>query len=431
MRIRQLRIKNFRRFEDVKFDFMPDFNLLVGINGSGKTSLLKAVISVLATPILGTSAASNWPHVDDDNARLALLETGGRVRFEKCYPLWLEADGDVFGKSREWWVSKDGPASQVGFEHTIYTAIADESAKIAQTGVGALPVVAFYSAARNWKSTNVTPDQAVQSQESRFDAYRSWSDASLDMKGLETWIIGKSLERLQSIAEKPSVPDEGQPDELALVNSAIAEALPGARGLRFDMKYRRLVLDWDKAPLVPFDTLSDGQRGVCALIADIARRMCLLNPHLGESVLTRSPGIVVIDELDVHLHPAWQRRICGVLRSVFPSVQFIAASHSPQIIGELEPESVLLLKDGYALGHPERSIGLTSGQVLEELMGSDSQSKPVAEALTRIRDALDNSDLDSGQTQLDTLRKKVGMIPDVLELQSSIDSLRLLGGEQN
>ena len=77
------------------------------------------------------------------------------------------------------------------------------------------------------------------------------------------------------------------------------------------MKYRQLMLDWTQAACALFDTLSDGQRGMVALLADIARRMCLLNPQLGDAVLSDTPGVVLIDELDLHLHPAWQRRLPG------------------------------------------------------------------------------------------------------------------------
>lgn len=429
MHLHTLRVRNFRCFEQEVFEFQPQFNLLVGVNGSGKTSLLKAIAAGLATPINGLGKSVNWPHADEANARLALVELQGRVRYERSYPVRLELDGELCGSARSWWLEQPGPGSQPKWEHTIFSAIADEAARIAQGGQGVLPVAAFYSAERQWRLKGVGADTAVRHQDSRLDAYASWFDAALDMKGLETWVIGKSLERLETESGSGDVGNGGALDELGLVNRAVALAIPGAKGLRYDIKYRRLVLEWKDADPVPFETLSDGQRALAALVADIARRMCLLNPQLGARVLDDTPGVVLIDELDMHLHPAWQRRVCGVLKTAFPCIQFVAASHSPQIIGELVADEILLMKGGKVVGHPERALGLPSSEVLAEIMGTEPQNAEVADALRRIHQALDNEQLDVAEREIVALESKVGAIPDVLEVRSELDSLRWLGEE--
>lgn len=426
MRIDHLKVQNFRCFEQAEFNFSPRFNLLVGVNGAGKTSLLKAVVAALATPLNGLQQGVVWLHADDSTARLALVELQGKARFERCYPVRLDVAANVCGLPRSWWMTKDGPASQVGFEHTIYPVLADEAAKIVQGAQGALPVAAFYAAERQWQLTGVGADTAVRQQESRLDGYRSWSNAALDMKGLESWVIAKSLERLEAVSGAGVTLSDGPLDELTLVNRAVAQAVPGSTGLHYDIKYRRLVLGWKDDTPVPFENLSDGQRTLAALVADIARRMCLLNPQLGDKVLEDTPGVVVIDELDMHLHPTWQRRISGLLMNTFPSVQFFASSHSPQIIGELGPEYIRLMRGGKVLGHPERSLGLASGEVLEELMGSQARNPGVEKELRVIRQAIDDDALAQAQTLLDTLKTRVGEIPDVLEAQSAISSLNWL-----
>src|SRR5262249_11163480 len=139
------------------------------------------------------------------------------------------------------------------------------------------------------------------------------------------------------------------------------------RGLKYDLRRRSLMAVFETA-FMPFANLSDGQQGTIVLIADIARRMCLLNPHLGQDVLTRTNGLVAIDELDVHLHPAWQREILHTLRRSFPMIQIIATSHSPQMVGGLQPFEICILKDG-RFEHPQTSFGLDSSSVLEEVMG--------------------------------------------------------------
>jgi predicted ATP-binding protein involved in virulence len=425
MRINELKIRNFRCFEDATFKFAPQFNLLVGVNGSGKTSLLKALVAAVATPFMAVRhLSSGWPHVKEEDTRFTLLVMQGRSRYEQCYPVRLEIQGELCGQPRNWWVAKEGamsPGSVPLFEHTAYSVITDAAAHIAQTQQGALPVMVFYSAQRQWQFAGVSPEKAATQQDSRFDGYQAWNDAALDMKGLETWVIAKSLERLEASAEGES---DRSDDELALVNSAIVKAFPDAKGLRYDTRHRRILLEKLTGEPVPFNALSDGQRAVCALVADIARRMCLLNPQLGSDVMVKTPGVIAIDELDMHLHPAWQRRIAGVLKETFPLVQFFAASHSPQIIGELPAHEILLLRDGHLVGHPERALGLDSDDVLTEVMGAPAQNTQLTQALTDIRHALEDEKLDEAQQHITRVSDQFGNIPDVLEVQAALKSLR-------
>ena len=144
------------------------------------------------------------------------------------------------------------------------------------------------------------------------------------------------------------------------------------------------------------------------------------DPLLGE-------GVVLIDEIDLHLHPRWQRTVVASLERTFPNCQFIITTHSPQVIGELATESVMLLKDGAFLGHPERSLGLDSGEVLEEIMGSEAMNQEANDELRVIRRAIDDDDLGRAQVLLDKLKVRVKELPAVLEAQSAIDTLGWLG----
>lgn len=427
MRIDRLRIRNFRCFESATVEFSPGFNLFVGVNGAGKTSLLKAVTASLATPLNAIGLGVSWLHSQEKNARLALLKLDGKVRYERCYPVRLDVEGEVAGRPRQWWLEESGPGgNQTKWEHTIYSALTELAASIAQGGPGALPLLAFYTAERQWQLNGIRADMAVQQKESRLDGYKSWQDAALDVKGLETWVVAKSLERLETAAQDGQPLSGGTLDELDWVNQAVSHAVPGAKGLRYDIKLRSLVLDWNHGDPVPFDTLSDGQRGVAALVADMARRMALLNPQLGDKVLSQTPGVVLIDELDMHLHPAWQRRLPGVLKSIFPQVQFIVASHSPQMMGELLPEEVWLMRGSEIMGHPETALGLSSNEVLEGLMATESRNVEVDEKLVHIRQLIDADLIQQARSLLVALQTRVGDIPEVLELQAAIRSLEWL-----
>ena len=125
-----------------------------------------------------------------------------------------------------------------------------------------------------------------------------------------------------------------------------------AAEVRFDNKRLEVVVEFKDGGLQPFSHLRDGQRSVAALAGDIAMRMAQLNPHLEEKVLLETPGIALIDEIDLHLHPKWQRHIVEDLRCAFPLVQFVATTHSPFIIQSMR-EGELLMLQGQPVPHLE------------------------------------------------------------------------------
>ncbi len=163
-----------------------------------------------------------------------------------------------------------------------------------------------------------------------------------------------------------------------------------------------------------------------ALFADIARRMCILNPHMGKDVLRNTSGVVIIDELDIHLHPAWQRSIVSALRQAFPKVQFIAASHSPQIIGSLKPEEVIVLHNGDP-SHPRVTYGLDSSSVLEEVMGVTQREPEIEDLLSELFSTLEDNDLEKAKSQLEDLKKKAPDLPEFAGAEALIRRKEILG----
>ncbi|ETW94960.1 MAG: hypothetical protein ETSY2_48875 [Candidatus Entotheonella gemina] len=102
-----------------------------------------------------------------------------------------------------------------------------------------------------------------------------------------------------------------------------------------------------------------------AMVADIAYRMARLNPHLGPEVTRKTPGIVLIDELDLHLHPKWQRSVVNALKRTFPRVQFVATTHSPFIIQSLQPGELIHLGHEQISEYADQSIE----DIAEDVMG--------------------------------------------------------------
>ena len=154
------------------------------------------------------------------------------------------------------------------------------------------------------------------------------------------------------------------------VQYSLQEELEPGQQVLYSSRYGELALKNPDGTVINFSALSDGYRNVIKIVTDIATKMCILNPYLGKETLKMTPGVVVIDELDLSLHPTWQRRIVDILKNLFPKVQFICATHSPFIIQSLEPGELItldtILDEEY------------SGQSIEDI-AEDIMNVPIAQ----------------------------------------------------
>ena len=174
-----------------------------------------------------------------------------------------------------------------------------------------------------------------------------------------------------------------------LENYTHLEAIDGAKTKTV------VLLGKDEKPL-DIKQLSDGERGLLALVFDLTRRLSLANPKLDDP-LRDGEAVVLIDELDLHLHPRWQRTVIKKLTKTFPNCQFIATTHSPQIIGECDPAGLILLtkENGKVVvtqgGH--QGFGLDSSWILEHLMGTAPRNVSVQMRINRVEDAIEEGNL--------------------------------------
>jgi hypothetical protein len=171
--------------------------------------------------------------------------------------------------------------------------------------------------------------------------------------------------------------------------------------------------------------LSDGERGILALVLDLARRLSITNPQLEDPL--QGQAVVLIDELDLHLHPKWQRTIVQKLTTTFPNCQFIATTHSPLIVGEVPPENIILLEDSQPPFRPDQSLGMDTDWILKYLMGATTRNHKTENTLKHIANLIETEDYDEALDAIDTLRDEIGEFPELVRLQTRIDRLQLLG----
>lgn len=244
MRIKLIRLTNYRCHADLEVNFQPGFNVIVGVNGSGKTSLLKAICDALSgfSYYIETSRATYNALHEDGVVRLKGEVIQERYRFEPQYPVKVEAAAEAFGfnDSLLWTVKRASQLESASLVGNSPGRIWKKSLAASQDGeIGLdLPLIAFYRANRHWNQSRPREMQAATERNARTDGYASWWDASSDSSALQSWVIGKCLERFQTSSETGTPFDEIQSDELALVNQALASAVEAMKGLKYDLKQK-------------------------------------------------------------------------------------------------------------------------------------------------------------------------------------------------
>jgi predicted ATP-binding protein involved in virulence len=203
------------------------------------------------------------------------------------------------------------------------------------------------------------------------------------------------------------------------VQSAVQRAVEGASSIEYVERRKDIIVAFEDGRAVDFSNMSDGQRALAGMVAEIARRACLLNSaYLGELALTETPGLVLIDELDLHLHPRWQRRVIGDLKRIFPNIQFFATTHSPQVIGEARPEEIVLLTPTGEQKRPLQSYGMDSNWVLECVMEAEGRDPKVAKEIVRLYDEIEDGKFEEARARIAILRNEIGGFGDVEAAES-------------
>ncbi len=426
MKIHSIEVQNFRGFEKISVDLHPEFTLLIGENASGKTSLLSALSVALGIWHV-SSKGKGWRNILPHEIRLAPQTRGDRPSFEPCEPVIVTAKGEIGGTSVTWlrMIKERGKRTT---NANAKEAIELIEAEIQESNVSTvLPVLAFYGSGRSWIASNerLKQNNGESFKPSRWEAYYGCLNERIRMKDLVNWFVRESASRDARGRFRYGY---------EVVRYALTKCIPGAQYVGFDHHRLEPIITMENGPVL-FSNLSDGQKSMAALVADIAIKAVTLNSHLAPAersddrlvelpeILRQTPGVVLVDELDVHLHPKWQRHVIRDLRSVFPAIQFVCSSHSPQIIGELSADHIRVLADGNDF-ELDRAMGLSSNQILEELMGAKARNEETEELIRGIARLIDDEHFEKAKQAIESLAKVVGdNDPAVIESLSTISFL--------
>ncbi len=355
---------------------------MIGENGKGKSSLLQGLRIAVGGLLHAFEEIQRGPLIEQDDVRRIDLEH----RFAPQLPVHIDVDGKIGATQLtvEW--HQGSPA--LGLNSWDAVALA-EYAYLLQHQTNKLlkevefPVLLYFSTARLWLERSA--QTALKTKGTKIaDGYDHCLDTSRDKITALSWIKSNYYKDLKSQSRK----GEGN-QLLAAVLEAISVCVPGWTALEWDedsddlagmypCQNRKESIpseeddffadDEPEKGILPLRYLSDGLRTMAGMAAEIAYRCVILNGHHGREAARLSRGVVLIDELDMHLHPNWQRQVVGDLKKAFPNLQFVATTHSPFIVQALETNELINLDEPTDL----RPKDLSLEQVAESVMGVES-----------------------------------------------------------
>jgi|GEM_PF-77540 len=359
-----LSLKNFCCFEDKQLEFTERFNLLIGLNGSGKTSILNGIAIGLGAWFLGLTHTNEKKAIETKHIRMRYYREDETYLAQAQTPTIVSCQGKIMGRIGKWSRELENEKTEVNDDTGWIENIASEISMYVEAREDViLPVISYYGTGRLWLSKPPIATSTLRPT-TRFQGYYQCLDPALDEKTFLAWF--KTME-FQGKEEDKFIP------VLECVRQAILGCVENATRVWFHIARDELLLSVSDN-ILSFNSLSDGYRNILAMVADIAVRCAMLNPSLRENAARDTPGVVLIDEIDLHLHPRWQRRIVTDLIKAFPRIQFIVTTHSPFIIQSLLPEhgiQLVNLDDMMANDFADMSIE----DIVEYLQGIDSPSR--------------------------------------------------------
>lgn len=404
MQINTLTLTNFRGFEQAEFQFQPGINLIVGINGVGKSTVLDALCIALSR-VLPEFTVCEEKH-------LKFTANDIRIGHDKLA------------------VKINFYVSEIPFQCNVVSNIKSNAFELKPNSYQILdpikmsqnqPIVVYFATRRSilTEGKTINPNRTSGTQSAAF------ADALIPRmlrlrEFTDWWLVQEELLRENHpLAQR----------RLNALNNAVTGFLDwcnDVRVVRLSEKSQKTTLQLDKNGVtLNINQLSDGERSILALILDLVQRLLQANPDLTDP-LQDGKALVLIDELDLHLHPRWQRIVVHKLTNIFPNCQFIATTHSPQIIGEVAPENVIILEPDEPPYIPDQSLGMDSNWILRFLMETPERDINTQTTLEKIESLIDQRNFPEATEQINSLRE-LGDFPELVRLQTRIDRISLLG----
>ncbi len=411
MILKSIHLENYRGYRSFDCEFDDRMNLIIGDNGAGKTSLLSAIVNTLYSQMSIVNESYGFSYND---VYTEYLKSGDATyQSKEYYPLVIEGAfklGDnEFKVKKE--IKRDQSVTHYGERNALAGYINDPK--------NIWPVLSYQRFDREWrlgggKDSSVTVDTGLLN---RKDGYKYCLLGQGQDEAIQRWCLKMSILEFEKKREIK---------EFQIFKSIIQKFMQtvendrGKYEVGYSIEYSSLVFI-EKGVLTPIYELSTGYKALLSMIMDIAYRIALLNPDISEDYGCIN-GIVIVDEIDAHLHPKWQWNIIEALQSVFPGVQFIVATHSPIVISSAKDAHIISLEEDGSVVYPGSAYGYNVADVLDLRQDSIYKPKLTSEYMDRLEKALDDGDITAANTVVSDAMNEFGMDSPVYhELRDYLD----------
>ncbi|RRK34171.1 DUF2813 domain-containing protein [Schaedlerella arabinosiphila] len=393
MYLSNIHIENFKGIKNADFDFDRTVNIIIGDNGTGKTSVLEAIVVALGGFLSGIDGV-NTIHFSKDEIRRENQLTGRGsnnivyktpIRVDVCLELCVHNHGKTELHPFKFTRQKKSIKS---VRSTVEPRdICREAQWMAEDRQAVLPVISYQSFSRVSNQKKDKWENPFSKEDySRAVGYVDCLEEAANEKMLANWC--KKMEQV-AWQQEETIP------EYEIVKKTVSKFMQLMQEderirVYYDKRTEELVYT-NEEEILPVRMLSSGFRNLLGMVFDIAYRMAVLNPDLLENVVEMTPGIVLIDEIDLHLHPRWQWKIIDALKNTFPRVQFIVTTHSPVIIASCKEEKLITLQlEDIFLDKPSEIMhgktvkGWMVDRVLTEHMRTENRDPETTEKLKHL-----------------------------------------------
>ena len=407
MHIQQVQIKNFRCFEDLTFNLNPDVNIFVGNNGSGKSAVLDAITAAIYPYLYEFQLVLDVNTSEKDNLKTLNLfqrdirngkktdESENIVQFSIETIEAPKLTTTYFKKTTDNYNLNSPLHQEISSEIHDYIYRHGEHL----TNYWDFPIFAYYRSHRNFLEKLDAQDNFNQDFDP-FDALKNSFDATASFTDLANWFFIRRFHELSEVQKRGDLKFELS--DLKQIRKAISTIIaPNANVYFTQNTSAKLMVEWETETgekiELSLNQLSSGYRNMLALVMDFARRLAQANPQMENPL--EAEAVLMIDELDLHLHPTWQQKIIPDLRKVFPNTQIIATTHSPEIVTTVERHQVKILENYQIKECPTPTRGRSSSDIVRDVLGLEKLRPDTEESrtLTALFDAIDKDNLEEAK----------------------------------
>lgn len=408
MRIDSLKITNFKSFENKDLEFTGNFSLIIGDNGTGKTSILESLSIGLGGFIIGIDGIDTRNIYNDEIRVTNKIIGDATVNTSYHTPCEIECSGIVNEEKITWKRSLNKLKGRT--TRTDAKKIIDVVEKMQQkinsdkSEEVILPILSYQGAGRLYSQKREKWVSVFKQKNlSRVVGYTDSLEVESNFKLFVDWLNRMTLIALQ---KQKTI---GELQSVLQAISTFMQSLSKDKSevsISYDLELGEVAVQLNGEQL-PLRLLSSGYRSLIGMVADIAFRMSLLNPQLKDKASQLTPGVVLIDELDLHLHPEWQWNIVEDLKRTFPLVQFIATTHSPIIISSCKDGEIINIDNKETKN--KKYYGWQVQDILNQVMESKNRTPEIQRDIERFEELFDEkmNGNSSGELELEKLENKL------------------------